>query len=65
MPLSDAAVRNAKARERCGEARKHLANGVDPSVMEQVGKAATEDSFEAVARMARQIFAGLGCTPCR
>ena len=40
----------AQARERCGEARKHLANGVDPGVLKQVGKAATENSFEAVAR---------------
>lgn len=40
----------AQARERCGEARKHLANGVDPGVLKKVGKAATENSFEAVAR---------------
>lgn len=40
----------AQARERCGLARKHLANGVDPGVMKQASKAATENSFEAVAR---------------
>ena len=40
----------AQARERCVEARKHLANRIDPGVMKQVGKAATENSFEAVAR---------------
>jgi integrase len=40
----------AQARERCGQARKLLANGVDPGVVKQVSKAATENSFEAVAR---------------
>lgn len=40
----------AQARERCGQARKHLANGVDPGVLKQANKAATENSFEAVAR---------------
>ena len=40
----------AQARERCSLARKHLANGVDPGVMKQASKAATENSFEAVAR---------------
>ena len=40
----------AQARERCSEARKQLANRIDPGVMKQVSKAATENSFEAVAR---------------
>jgi integrase len=40
----------AQARERCGQARQLLANGVDPGVVKQVSKAATENSFEAVAR---------------
>lgn len=40
----------AQARDGCGEARKHLANGVDPGVMKQASKAATKNSFEAVAR---------------
>jgi integrase len=40
----------AQARERCGQARKLLANGVDPGVVKQASKAATENSFEAVAR---------------
>lgn len=40
----------AQARERCDQARKQLANGVDPGVLKQASKAATENSFEAVAR---------------
>ncbi|MHB8389765.1 MAG: tyrosine-type recombinase/integrase [Acidobacteriaceae bacterium] len=40
----------AQARARCDQARKQLANGVDPSVLKQASKAATENSFEAVAR---------------
>ncbi|MBI5611909.1 MAG: tyrosine-type recombinase/integrase [Gammaproteobacteria bacterium] len=40
----------AQARERCGQARKLLADGVDPGVLKQTNKAATENSFEAVAR---------------
>ncbi|MHB8744615.1 MAG: tyrosine-type recombinase/integrase [Sulfuricaulis sp.] len=40
----------ARARERRDEARTLLANGIDPGVMKQVGKAAIENSFEAVAR---------------
>jgi integrase len=40
----------AQARERCGQARKLLANGVDPGAVKQASKAATENSFEAVAR---------------
>lgn len=40
----------AQARERCGQARKLLADGVDPGVLKQANKAATENSFEAVAR---------------
>ena len=45
----------AQARERCGQARKHPANGVDPGVMKQASKAATENSFEAVATV-RQVL---------
>ena len=40
----------AQARERCSQARKLLADGVDPGVVKQANKAATENSFEAVAR---------------
>jgi len=38
------------ARERRDEARKLLANGVDPSAQRQAAKVATADTFEAVAR---------------
>lgn len=40
----------AQARERCDQARKRLANGADPGLIKKTTKAATEDSFEAVAR---------------
>ncbi|MEO6689630.1 MAG: integrase arm-type DNA-binding domain-containing protein [Dokdonella sp.] len=38
------------ARERCDDARKLIANGVDPSAKRQVEKIATADTFEAVGR---------------
>jgi len=40
----------AQARERRDQARALLANGADPSAVKQTRKAATENSFEAVAR---------------
>lgn len=40
----------AQARERRDQARALLANGADPSAAKQARKAATENSFEAVAR---------------
>ena len=40
----------AIARERRDEARKLLANGIDPSAKRQAEKEAQVDSFEAVAR---------------
>lgn len=40
----------AQARERRDQARALLANGADPSAVKQARKAATENSFEAVAR---------------
>ena len=55
----------AQACKRCSDARKHLANRVDAGVLKQVGMAATGNRFEALARMALQIFAGLGYTPRR
>lgn len=38
------------ARERRDEARRQLANGIDPSVKRRAEKVAESDSFEAVAR---------------
>jgi integrase len=44
----------AEARERRDQARRHVANGVDPGVLKQVSKRATrissENSFEAITR---------------
>ncbi len=40
----------AQARERRDQARALLADGTDPSAVKQARKAATENSFEAVAR---------------
>ncbi len=40
----------AKAREKREEARTLLTNGVDPGAVKQASKAATENTFEAVAR---------------
>ena len=39
-----------KARDRRDEARKRLADGIDPSEHRKATKAARVDSFEAVAR---------------
>lgn len=39
-----------RARERCQEARRLIAEGLDPSAERKAQKAATEDTFEALAR---------------
>lgn len=39
-----------KARERCQEARRALADGVDPGAQREAEKAAQSDTFESVAR---------------
>lgn len=39
-----------KARERCQEARRALAEGVDPGAERATEKAAQSDTFESVAR---------------
>ncbi len=40
----------AQARDRRDKARSQLAEGIDPAAAKQAAKAATENSFEAVAR---------------
>jgi hypothetical protein len=37
------------ARERCDDARRQLASGIDPSVKRRTEKIAESDSFEAAA----------------
>jgi integrase len=39
-----------RARERCMEARRLVAEGVDPSAQRKAAKAAVHDTFEALAR---------------
>lgn len=40
----------AEARSRRDEARRRLAQGIDPSAQRRAARAAQADSFEAVAR---------------
>src|SRR6186713_674836 len=39
-----------RARERCQDARRLIAEGVDPSAQRKAAKAAVQDTFEALAR---------------
>jgi hypothetical protein len=39
-----------RARERCQEARRLIAEGVDPSADRKAQKATAEDTFESIAR---------------
>lgn len=39
-----------RARERCLEARRLIAEGIDPSAQRKAAKAAVQDTFEALAR---------------
>jgi len=56
----------AQARARCGQARKQLANGVDPGVLKQASKAGDREQLRGSRPgMTHQVFTGLGHPPRR
>ena len=51
-----------RARERCMEARRLVAEGIDPSAQRKAAKATVQDTFEALAR---EYFDVNVVAPCR